>query len=144
MNIMSTVRLNEIRKAAGATDAGDSGDFLMPHLALLDQLKVKRKHRKIAAAGAPRRVIGADFFLGQSFACFSRDRLDRSNVTAASGNLYDGGTGGTHVYRCLIDLKFSHPGSHVAFGAVEDFFDLPRQAVGFVDAADLRVTIASA
>jgi len=44
----------------------------------------------------------------------------------------------------LTKLKFSHAGGDVAFGAVEDFFDLPRQAVSFVNAAYLRVAIASA
>ena len=68
MDIMRAVCLHEIRKAAGATDAGDGGDFFVVHLALFNQLEIKREHGEIAATGAPRRVIGGDFFFGQAFA----------------------------------------------------------------------------
>ena len=55
-------------KPAGAADAGDGGDLLVPHLALFDQLEIKREHGEIAAAGAPRRMVGGDFLFGQAFA----------------------------------------------------------------------------
>jgi hypothetical protein len=68
MNVMRAVRLHEIGKAARTTDAGHGGDLLVPELALFDQLEVEREHGEIAATGAPRRVIGGDFFFGQAFA----------------------------------------------------------------------------
>ena len=63
MDVMGTVRLHEIGKTALATNPGNSGDLLVPNLALLDQLEVKREDREIAAPRAPSRVIGRDFFL---------------------------------------------------------------------------------
>ena len=69
---MRAVGLDEIREAAGATDARDGGDFLVPHLALFDQLEIKREHGKIAATGTPRRVIGGNFFLRETFALVGR------------------------------------------------------------------------
>ncbi len=76
MDVMHAVGLDEIRKPAGAADAGDGGDFLVPQLALFDQLEVKREHGEIAAAGAPRRVVGGDFLFGQALAFGSRQRRD--------------------------------------------------------------------
>ena len=68
MNIMRAVGLDEIRKPARAANARDGRDLLVPELALFDQLEIKREHGEIAAARAPRRVIGGDFFFGQTFA----------------------------------------------------------------------------
>ena len=41
-------------------------------------------------------------------------------------------------------LQFAQAGGDVGLGAFEDFLHLPGQAVGLVDAADLRVAIAGA
>ena len=72
MNEMRAVRLHEIRETAGAADARDGGDFLVPHLALLNQLEIKREHGEVAAAGAPRRMVGGDFLFGQALAFLRR------------------------------------------------------------------------
>ncbi len=58
MDIMCAMSLNEIGEPAGATDAGNGGDFLMPNLALFNQFEVKRQNRKITAARTPGRVVG--------------------------------------------------------------------------------------
>ena len=68
VNVMRAVGLHEIRKPAGAADAGDGGDLLVPQLALFNQLEIQREHGEIAAAGTPRRVVGGDFLFGQALA----------------------------------------------------------------------------
>ncbi len=68
VNVMHAVRLHEIGKPARAADARDGGDFLLPQLALLDQLEIKREHREIAAAGTPRRMVGGNFLFRQALA----------------------------------------------------------------------------
>ena len=68
MNVVNAVRLHEIGKAAGAADAGDSRDLLVPDRALFDEFEVKREHREVTATGAPGRVIGGDFFLEERLA----------------------------------------------------------------------------
>ncbi len=68
MDEVRTVRLDEIWKPRRAADAGDRADLLVPDFAFLDELVVKRENREVAAAGAPRRVIGRRLFFGQSFA----------------------------------------------------------------------------
>src|SRR5207248_6794983 len=40
VNVMHAMGLDEIRKAAGTTDAGDGRDLFVPELALLNQLEV--------------------------------------------------------------------------------------------------------
>jgi hypothetical protein len=65
---MRAMGLDKIRETAGAADTGHSSDFLVPDLALLDQLEVKRQDGKITATGAPGGMIGDDFFLGKAFA----------------------------------------------------------------------------
>src|SRR5436853_6744568 len=63
MNEMRAVCLHEIRKSRTATDARHGRDFLVPDFALLDQFEIKGEDGKIAAARAPRRMIGGDIFL---------------------------------------------------------------------------------
>ena len=58
VNVMGAVGLDKIRKPARATDAGDGGYFLVPHLALFDELEIQREHGEIAAARAPGGIIG--------------------------------------------------------------------------------------
>ena len=87
---MRAVRLHEIRETAGAADAGDGGDLLVPELALLDQLEVEREHGEIAAAGAPGRVVGGDFLLRQAFALGIGERRARRRCCRARGNFSDG------------------------------------------------------
>src|SRR6266704_1778984 len=41
-------------------------------------------------------------------------------------------------------LQFAQSGGHVGFGAFEDFLHLPSEAVGLVDALDLRIAITGA
>src|SRR5439155_16397608 len=65
VNIMGAVGLNEIRKAAGAANAGDGGDFFVPKLSLFDQFEIKGEHREIPATRTPGRMVGRDVFLGQ-------------------------------------------------------------------------------
>jgi len=87
VNIMCAVGLHEIRKTAGAADASDGGDFLVPHLALFDQLEIKGKHGKVAAAGTPRRMVGGDFFFGQALAFLQRrhdGRIDNGDVASVA------------------------------------------------------------
>ena len=87
VNVMHAVRLNEIREAARTTDAGDGGDFLVPEFALLDQFEVKGEHGEIAAAGAPRRMVGGHFFFCERLALGIGQRRDRGDVAAANGNV---------------------------------------------------------
>ena len=65
MDVVHAMAVHEIRKATGASDAGDGGDLLVPDFALLDQLEVEREDREVTAAGAPRRVIGGEGFFGE-------------------------------------------------------------------------------
>ena len=74
MNKMDPVRLNKIRKAARTTDPGDGRYLLMPKLPLFNQLEIKREHGKIAAAGAPRRMVGRDFLFAQRLSLLRRER----------------------------------------------------------------------
>ena len=92
MDKMDAMGLHEIRKAAGTTDTRHRRNLLMPHFALLDQFKIKREHRKITAAGAPRRVIGGDVLLGQWFSFCVRQRRNGSNNVRR----WDIGGTGTH------------------------------------------------
>ena len=83
MDEVRTVRLYEVGEAAGAADARHRRDLLMPHLALLDQFEIERENGEVTTAGAPRRVIGSDFFLGQALAIGIRDGRHRGGVQAA-------------------------------------------------------------
>src|SRR5882672_9761692 len=85
VNVMRTVSLHEVGEAAGAANAGDGGDLFVPQLALLDQLEVKREHGEVAAAGAPRRVIGGNFFFRETFAFSIGDGGNRHAGDVASG-----------------------------------------------------------
>jgi len=82
MDVMGAVGLNKIRKPTRATDAGDGRNFFMPHFALFDQLEVKREHGEIAAARAPRRMVGGHFLLGQPFALLRGDRRHGCQIPA--------------------------------------------------------------
>jgi len=72
VDVMRTVSLHEIWEAAGAADARDSGDLLVPHLAFFNQLEIQREDGEVTAAGAPRRMVGGDFFFGQPLAFLGR------------------------------------------------------------------------
>src|SRR5690349_13832936 len=90
VNVVRTVRLDEIRKTAGTANAGDGRDLLMPQLALFNQFEVKREDREITTTGAPCRVIGRNFFLGQTFTFASGQASGRnSNDVIASWNFSD-------------------------------------------------------
>ena len=80
MNVMHAVRLHEIRKPAGAADARDGRDVLVPHFALLNELEVKREHREIAATGTPRRVIGGKLLFRQPLALGTGHRRHGRNI----------------------------------------------------------------
>ena len=54
-------------------------DLLVPQLALLDQLEIKREHGEIAAAGTPRRMVGGDFLFRQALALGARRRGRNGN-----------------------------------------------------------------
>ena len=92
VDVMHAVRLHEIREPAGAADAGDGRDFLVPDLALLDELEIKREHGEIAAAGAPRRMIGGDFLFRQALALGAGRRRRRGDVCGRVGNFSNGFT----------------------------------------------------
>src|SRR5436190_20228455 len=104
MDVMGAVGLNEIGKAAGAADAGYSGDLLMPHLALLNQLEVKRKDREITTTGTPCGVIGRDFLLGQTFA------VSRQSGRSRRGRSRSGrrGGGGGAVWGSNFSYRSTH------------------------------------
>src|SRR5277367_963041 len=139
MNIMRAVRLHEIWKTAGATDARDGGDFFVPHLALFNQLEIKREHGKVAAAGTPRRMVGGDFFFGQALAFAVgglRRRVDDGDVAGVAVGNFSGES--AHDFAKLFFVAGQHT------GAVENFLNFPRQSVGFVDAANFRIAITRA
>ena len=60
-----TVGLNKVWEPTAAADAGDGDKFLLVEAAVLDELEVQSQHRKVAAAGAPCRVIGNEIFFLQ-------------------------------------------------------------------------------
>src|SRR5450432_1076630 len=62
VNEVGAVPIDEIRKARGAADAGESNNVLVRNLAFLQHLVIAGEHGEIAAAGTPRRVIGGDGF----------------------------------------------------------------------------------
>jgi hypothetical protein len=92
VNVMRAVRLHEIREAAGAADARDGRDFFVPDFAFFNQLEIEREHGKIAAAGTPCRMVGGDFFFGQTLAFFRQSRRgDGSYISGgAIGNFGQG------------------------------------------------------
>src|SRR5262245_6282633 len=91
---MSAVRLHEVRKATRTTNPRDGGHLLVPHLSLLDQFEIKREHGKITAPGAPGRVVGGEFFFGQTFAFAVRQgwngKVTREGARAGQWNKGDG------------------------------------------------------
>src|SRR5262245_17360068 len=72
MNVMRAVCLDALRKPARAANASDANKFLMPELALLDELEIQRQHGEVAATWTPRRAVGSEFFFGQWLAFFVR------------------------------------------------------------------------
>ena len=152
VNVVHAVRLHEIREAAGAADAGNGGDLLVPQLALLDQLEVQREHGEIAAAGTPRRMIGGDFLFGQRLAlgaggrrrrCCRRERECQWLVDHSSMLNHDSlkcvcvaSRSGARTRWRYGRLRTVWTAMRVVFTAAEDFLHLPGQAVGLVDAAD--------
>ena len=103
---MHAVRLHEIRKPAGAADARDGRDILMPHFALLDELEIQREHREIAAAGAPRRMVGGDFLFRQALAFDSRGRAGAAVATGIAARMGYFGNGFTHNIKSFTMLRF--------------------------------------
>ena len=97
MDVMSAMGLNEIRKPAGTSNAGDSRDLLVPQLAFLDQFEIKRENREIAATGTPGRMIGSDFFFGQTFPVSFRKRRRNDNVAVTRRNV----SNRTHLNVCV-------------------------------------------
>ena len=77
VDVMHAVGLDEIGEPAGAADAGDGGDFLVLQLALFDQLEIEGEDGEIAAAGAPRGVVGGELFFGEALAFGGRGGGDR-------------------------------------------------------------------
>ncbi len=99
VNVMRAVRLHEIREAAGAADARNSRDLLVMNLPLLDQFEVEREHGEIAAARAPRRMVGGGFLFRERLAIGVRERCWRGqrggDAGAWEGFVLDGD--GAHV-----------------------------------------------
>ena len=93
VDVVRAISLHEIREAAGTADAGNGGELLLPELALLDHLKVKREHGEIATTRAPGGVVGGDFLLGQRLAV---------NGGWKDGDIVGGVThGGIHIVKAL-------------------------------------------
>lgn len=63
MNIVTAVRVDEVGEAGGATDAGERDDFFLRVIKFLENFIKRSEHGKIAAAGAPRGVVGDEDFL---------------------------------------------------------------------------------
>jgi hypothetical protein len=74
MNVMGTVSLNEIGKSAGATNTGNGSDLFMMQTSLFEELVIEREHRKITAAGAPRGMVGGEFFFADRLASLGDTR----------------------------------------------------------------------
>ena len=68
VNEMRAVAVHEIGKARGTTDPGEGDDLLVIELPFLDDFVIGSEHGEVAAAGAPRRVVGGDGFLGDFLA----------------------------------------------------------------------------
>ena len=98
VNVVRAVGLHEIREPAGAADAGDGGDLLLPQLALLDQLEVEREHGEIAAAGTPGRDDRRRF-PSWSAACVRRRAGRRLRLAAAAGVSV---AGAAHILKALM------------------------------------------
>ena len=62
MNEMDAVRVHEIRETAGAADAGDADDVFMRILELFQHAVEDVQHGEVAAAGAPRGMVGSESF----------------------------------------------------------------------------------
>ena len=63
VNIVTAMRVDEVGEAGGAADAGEGDDFLVRVLELFQDAVEGGEHGEIAAAGAPRRMVGGeDFF----------------------------------------------------------------------------------
>ena len=125
VDVMRAVGLHEIRKPAGAADAGDGGDLLVPELALLDQLEVKRQHGEIAAAGTPGGMVGGDFLLGQRLAFGGRGHGRRRDGGEVAGDCSDGISVVICAHRSTWDRsaisRLAQAGGHVGFGRVRGF-----------------------
>ena len=63
VNIVTAVRVDEVGEAGGAADAGKRDDFFLRVIKFLENFIKRGEHGEIAAAGAPRGVVGdKDFF----------------------------------------------------------------------------------
>ena len=63
VNIVTAVRVDEVGEAGWATDAGERDDFFLRIIKFLENFIKRSEHGEIAAAGAPRGVVGdKDFF----------------------------------------------------------------------------------
>ena len=65
VDVVCAVCLHKIREPAAAADAGHGGKFLVMQATILNELEVQRQHGEVAAAGAPRGLVGDEFLFGQ-------------------------------------------------------------------------------
>ena len=68
VNIVTAVRVDEVGEAGGATDAGERDDFFLRVIKFLENFIKGSEHGKIAAAGAPRGVVGDEDFFSEGSA----------------------------------------------------------------------------
>src|SRR5258707_9231314 len=101
MDVMRSMGLDKIRETARAADASHGGYVLVPNLSLLDQLEIESQDGKIAATGAPGRVIGRNFLFRECFA-FGLWQRDGNNIAVAHGAFRRQGHWRTHKYNNYI------------------------------------------
>ena len=84
VDVVHSVRLDEVGKAAGTTDAGDCGDFFVPDFSLFNQFEVKGEDGKIAASRTPSRMVGGEFFLFERLSIRIRQGRNRNGEVSVS------------------------------------------------------------
>src|SRR4029453_12834994 len=84
VNEMRAVSLYKVREPGTASDACHRADLLVMHLPLLNQLVIQREDRKVAAAGAPRRMIRRGFLLRERLAIFCAGQRGRRGCASNS------------------------------------------------------------
>ena len=80
VDVMAAVGVDEIREARRTTDAGERDDFFLRVIEFLEDLVEGGEDGEVAAAGAPRRVVGGEGFLGE-----------RRTRCVGAGGVKDGG-----------------------------------------------------
>ena len=68
VNIVAAVRIDEIGEAGGAANAGERDNFFLRIIKFLEDFIKRGEYGKIAAAGAPRRVVGDEDFFSEGSA----------------------------------------------------------------------------